>query len=95
MVETTEYDEAGKKHQKRLEIDFIARKGTAKYYIQSALNMDDTNKERSELRPLVAIGDSFKKLVVSKSYGKSWIDDSGILRVGLIDFLLDGDMYLS
>lgn len=89
MVEITERDDEGKKHQKRLEIDFIARKGSNKYYIQSAFSMDDAEKAKTELRPLVAVDDSFKKIVVSKSYGKTWIDDIGILRIGLIDFLLD------
>ena len=51
--------------------------------------MDDKDKEQTELRPLTAVNDSFKKIVVSKSYGKSWNDDSGILRINLTDFLLD------
>ena len=46
---------------------------------------------RTELRSLRAIDDSFRKIVVSKSYGKSWTDDKGILRIGLIDFLLDAN----
>ena len=48
-------------------------------------------KEKTEIRPLKAVDDSFKKIVVSKSYGKSWTDDDGILRINLIDFLLDED----
>ena len=47
--------------------------------------------QRVELRPLLLAEDSFKKVVVSRSYGKSWIDDNGILRLGLMDFLLDKD----
>jgi len=70
-------------------LDFIARQGSRKYYIQSALNLDDESKERIELRPLESVRDSFKKIVVSKSYGKSWTDDNGILRINPIDFLLD------
>ena len=81
----------GKRSQKSLEIDFIARMGAEKYYIQSALNMDDEVKQAAELRSLRAAGDSFKKIVVSKSYGKSWIDEYGILRIGVQDFLLDSD----
>lgn len=88
-VEVIEKDKEGKKHQKSIEIDFIARKGTKKYYIQSAYDMSDTDKERVELRPLEAVKDSFKKIVVSKLYGKSWTDDKGILHIELIDFLLD------
>ena len=78
-------------YQKLLEIDFIARKGTEKYYIQSALSMDEPEKQEAELKSLRAVKDSFKKIVVSKSYGKSWVDDEGILRINMIDFLLDAD----
>lgn len=91
MVEVREQSLEGKRVQKRLEIDFIARKGARKYYIQSAFSMDAEEKQRTELRPLLAVDDSFRKIVVSKSYGKSWIDDYGILRIGLLDFLLDED----
>ena len=84
-----ERNKEGKRTQKNLEVDFIARKGSKKYYIQSALSMDDADKEKAEIRGLLAIDDSFKKIVVSKSYGKSWTDENGILRLGIYDFLLD------
>lgn len=89
VVTVTESNPEGKRSQKSLEIDFIARKEEQKYYIQSALNMDDIQKQDTELRSLKAVNDSFKKIVVSKSYGRSWTDENGILRMGLIDFLLD------
>jgi len=91
VVEVIEKTDEGKRAKKALEIDFIARKGTEKYYIQAALNMDDPEKQKAELRSLKAVNDSFRKIVVSKSYGKSWIDDDGILRINMIDFLLDAD----
>ena len=89
VVEAYESDAAGKRVQRSLEIDFIASKGGKKYYIQAALNMDDEKKRQTELRPLMAVNDYFKKVVISKSYGKSWTDESGILRLGIIDFLID------
>ena len=91
VVEVTEKNEEGKRTKKSLEIDFIARKGMEKYYIQSALSMDDQEKQESELKSLRAVKDSFKKIVISKSYGKSWVDDEGILRINIIDFLLDAN----
>lgn len=91
VVDVVDRTLEGKRIKKGLEIDFIAKKGARKYYIQSAFNIDDNEKERIELRPLHAIDDSFKKIIVSKSYGKSWYDEEGILRIGLIDFLLDED----
>lgn len=89
VIPIVEKNEAGARVQKNCEIDFVAAKGNKKYYIQSALSMEDEAKERTELRPLKALTDSFKKIVVSKTYGKSWVDDLGILRINLIDFLLD------
>lgn len=89
VVPVREKNSQDKITQKNCEIDFIARKGNKKYYIQSALSMDDSAKEQTELRPLLSVKDSFKKIVISKSYGKSWIDEEGILRMGIIDFLLD------
>lgn len=89
VIAVREADANKRIHQKTCEIDFIARKGSKMYYLQSALNMDDPDKERLEIRPFKSIDDSFKKIMVSKSYGKSWTDEKGILRIGLIDFLLD------
>ena len=91
MVPIRRLKEDGKRERVQLEIDFIATLRSKKYYIQSALSMDDETKEKIELRPLKAVHDSFKKIVVSKSYGKSWTDEKGILRINLIDFLLDGE----
>lgn len=91
VVEVTEKSEEGKRVKKALEIDFIARKGTEKYYIQSALSMEEPEKQEAELKSLRAVKDSFKKIVISKSYGKSWVDDEGILRINMIDFLLDSN----
>ena len=88
-IVVVERNKEGKRIQKNLEIDFIARKGSKKYYIQSALRMYDEEKEKTEIRALRAIDDSFKKVVVSRSYGKSWTDENGILRLGIYDFLLD------
>lgn len=89
VIPVSDKNGGGKRVQKNCEIDFIAAKGSKKYYIQSALSMDDETKANNELRPLKAVDDFFKKIVVSKSYGKSWNDEYGILRINLIDFLLD------
>ena len=89
VVTVSGKNQEGKAERKNCEIDFIARKGNLQYYIQSAYRMDDPEKSRTELRPLIAVRDSFKKIVISQTGGKSWYDDNGILRIGLLDFLLD------
>lgn len=89
VIPIVEKNAAGDRIQKNCEIDFIAAKGNKKYYIQSALSIDDESKEKAEIRPLKAVDDSFKKIVVSKTFGKNWTDEDGVLRINLIDFLLD------
>ncbi len=89
VIPITEKNSEGKWTQKNCEIDFVATRGSKKYYIQSAFNMDEPEKSQKELRPLRAVRDSFRKIVISKSYGKSWFDDDGILRINPTDFLLD------
>ena len=89
VIPIVEKNPEGKREQKNCEIDFIAASGSKRYYIQSALIMDDPEKAKTEIRPLNAVKDSFKKIIVSKSYGKSWTDEEGILRINIIDFLMD------
>lgn len=79
----------GVQKQKQTEIDFIATDGSTRYYIQSALSLDDPSKIAAELRPLKNTKDHFKKIVISKSSLKPWTDEDGILHIGIIDFLLD------
>lgn len=81
----------GKQHQTQCEIDFVVNDGMNKHYIQSALNIDDKNKEKTELRPLLSTRDFFKKVVITKTRMKPWVDDNGIFHIGLYDFLLDKD----
>lgn len=89
VVKIEKPDEQGRRHQQTCEIDFIVNRGINKYYIQSALNLSDENKQRQELRPLLAVKDFFKKIIISKTSMKPWTDEVGIERLGLYDFLLN------
>ena len=89
VVETYSTDEFGKKHANQCEIDFVVNDGINRFYIQSALNIDDKNKEKTELRPLIATKDFFMKIIVTKSRSKRWIDNNGVLHIGVYEFLLD------
>ena len=75
--------------KKQLEVDFIATKGSEKYYIQSAFAMPPPEKREQETRPLNAIGDSFKKIIVVRDSMKPRCDDMGIVTMGIRNFLLD------
>ena len=81
--------DAGKRSKKQCEIDFVVNKGSKKYYIQSALNISEPSKLETELRPLKHTGDFFRKIIISKTSMKPWTDDSGILHLGLYEFLLN------
>lgn len=75
--------------KKQCEIDFVVNNGSKKYYIQSALNVDDPQKMQLELRPLKSTHDFFKKIIITKTNAKSWTDEDGILHLGLFEFLLN------
>ena len=89
VVEYYYRDENKKSKRTNLEIDFIANKGSQKYYIQSALSIADEAKREQEIRSLNHIADSFKKIVVVKDNIIPWHDDNGILYIGIEKFLLD------
>jgi len=91
VVATTETGADGKRRQKRLEVDFIARRGNDQTYIQSAFAANSAEKENKEKRPLVKIPDSFSKLIIVNDDIKTKRDDDGIVTMSLFDFLLNGD----
>lgn len=71
----------------QLEVDFIATKGSKKYYIQSAYKLYDESKIEQEKRSLINIDDSFKKIIVVRDSVKTMHDEYGITTIGIIDFL--------
>lgn len=73
----------------QLEIDFIANKGSDKYYIQSSLNLDTNEKMEQEIRPLVKVNDFFKKIIIVKDDIVKYQNEQGIIIMGIYDFLLD------
>ncbi len=75
--------------KKQLEVDFVANKGSKRYYIQSAFSLYDDEKRDKEKASLINIGDSFKKIIIVKDVIHPWYDDDGILTIGLFDFLLN------
>lgn len=73
----------------QLEIDFIANKGSDKYYIQSSLNLDTNEKMEQEIRPLINVNDFFKKIIIVKDDIVKYQNEQGIIIMGIYDFLLD------
>lgn len=89
MVEYSHRDSNGKYVRSQLEIDFVANKGSKRYYIQSALTVAEEDKRLQEINSLTRVGDSFKKIVVVRDAIIPWHDEQGILYIGIEDFLLD------
>lgn len=87
---TDKIDINGKKiyKKKELEVDFIAKLGNQKYYIQSCLNLDDSSTIEREKRSLYFIDDSFKKIIITKDGLDIRKEENGFTIIDIFDFLL-------
>lgn len=79
----------GKRTQKQLEIGLAANLGSKRYYILPACAIADEEKLRQEKAALIALRDSFKKIIVVSDFVKPSYDEDGIITAGLFDFLLN------
>lgn len=90
MVETVETTD-GKREHKRVEIDFVANRGSECCYLQSAFAMPSEDKIRQEARPLINVRDSFKKIIVVKEPVVHRYNEQGVSIMSLQQFLTDTD----
>ena len=93
VVYSNEKEDNGKQKRVTREIDFIASKGGRKVYIQSAYALGTDEKAAAEMKPFSLTGDSFPKIIVRQDIRKRWYDDTGVLNIGIIDFLLDDTVF--
>jgi len=91
LVEHYSSNGDGTRSKRQLEVDFVATKGSQKYYIQSAFSMIDQDKIKQEERPLLSIGDSFKKIIIVRENIKARRNEDGIMTIGMFNFLLEED----
>ena len=82
-----------KRDNRRYEVDFIARLGHKKYYIQSAYEMGTDKKREQEYKSLNLLEDGFKRFVIRFDNNRTYINDYGIINIGLFDFLLNDDCF--
>ena len=92
VVEYFTKDNTGKTIRKDCEVDFIVNRGSQRVYIQSAYEIPDNAKMEQEKNSLRRTNDSFRKIIITKDYMKPRTDDDGIIRMGIINFLLDDTM---
>ena len=89
VVEILERQEDGKYVRKQIEVDFVCNKADERVYVQSAFSIPTTEKRLQEERPLVNVGDGFRKVVVTKDNVIRHNDENGILIMSLQEFLMD------
>lgn len=89
VVELRERDENGKDVRRQLEVDFVANKGSKRYYIQSAYDIPDNEKRKQETRSFDNTNDSFKKIIIIGRSAKPLYDEKGYVTMGIKEFLLD------
>ena len=87
VVESRELVNA-KQVQSQYDVDFIATNGIDRYYIQSAYRLDTDEKKEQELKSLLKIDDSFRKMVIVGDDIAPYTDNHGITYMGLFHFLL-------
>lgn len=75
------------------EIDFVARTGGKRIYLQSAYALGTEEKALAENKPFSLTGDSFPKIIVRHDIRRRWYDERGILNIGILDFLLDETLF--
>ncbi|MFA6830533.1 MAG: ATP-binding protein [Bacilli bacterium] len=87
VIEDRHLNSQGEPQKIQREIDFIANKGYQRIYIQSTFSLPTDEKIKSEKTGFLLTKDSFRKVIVRGDINKTWIDDSGIMNIGIIDFL--------
>lgn len=88
IVECYGKNTLGKTIRKQYEIDFVASRGSKRYYVQSAFSMNTLAKTQQEKNSLLHVSDHFKKIIIVKDNIKPRRDEDGIVIMGIMNFLL-------
>lgn len=87
-VAVLEHNAHGGYTKKYVEIDFVCRKGSELLYLQSAYTIEDEAKRQQEMRPLLLVKDSNRKIIVTFDDVAAYDTEEGIHVVNLFDYLL-------
>ena len=88
IVECYGKNTLGKTIRKQYEIDFVASRGSKRYYVQSAFSMNTSAKTQQEKNSLLHVSDHFKKIIIVRDNIKPRRDEDGIVIMGILNFLL-------
>src|SRR5574344_327182 len=86
--EKIEKDKKGHSIKKNYEIDFVAKRGIKKYYIQVSSDISSQETRAREIKPYVALTDQIQKILVINKPIEETIDHNGFTVVSIADFLL-------
>ena len=75
--------------RKQSEITFIANRSLEKVYIHLPKDVADMEFQK---RVLLTIRDNFPKIIITRTLAKRWVDEDGIIHLGLYEFLLEEDV---
>ena len=72
------------------EVDFVANKGSKKFYIQSAYSIIDEEKIKQEEKSLDSINDNFDKVIITfDDFITYHRNQKGYIVMNLLEFLLN------
>lgn len=74
-------------------MEFLCNSGSKRYYLQSAFSLANPEKDAQERRPFLKVNDSFKKIILVRENIKIRRDESGIVTMGILDFLLNPNSF--
>lgn len=89
IIETSEPNKNGNYVRKQREVDFIAIRGSEKYYIQSAFSLNSQEVYFREKESISKISDFNKKIIVVRDPITIRRDEKGIETIGAVEFLLN------
>ncbi len=89
IIETSEPNKNGNYVRKQREVDFIATRGSEKYYIQSVFSLNSQEVYFRENESISKISDFNKKIIVVRDPITIRRDEKGIETIGAVEFLLN------
>ncbi len=92
MIEVYSKSAEGKTQRSVLEIDFVCNRGFEKLYVQSAYALPDAEKMAQEQRSLLALPDTFRKIIVTADNVSSHSLENGLYLYNIYDWLLQKEL---
>ena len=86
--DSIEKNTAGTSIRKTNEVDFFAKKGNRRYYIQVSADISNVATRAREERPFIMLNDQIQKIIVINKPVNESLGENGFTVIGAADFLL-------